>query len=193
MTRGPDLVCEHRMSRPCYFLRSKVGPERERGMLGIGGAHNTLTSDTRGGGLMSDLSRLCNNHKHRTSVQPSRVLMQFVITGWCAFIHPLLCWRPCSMSNMTRPQRMTPGQIMIHDPLISPPGVSAHTPGGALQWQGVQCENWDRGNGNWASELLNNNESVGVGIQVGNKIKQSASYGGSLQFLYSNSMATQWT
>ena len=83
---GPgELVpawCEHLMSRPCYFLRSKVGPERERGMLGIGGAHNTLTSDTRGGGLMSDLSRLCNNHKHRTSVQPSRVLMQFVITGW---------------------------------------------------------------------------------------------------------------
>lgn len=30
------------------------------------------------------------------------VLMQLVITGWCAFIHPLLCWRLCSMSNMTR-------------------------------------------------------------------------------------------
>ena len=83
-TRGPGPG-EHRMSRPCYFLRSKVERERaDRGMLGIGGAHNTLTSDTRGGGLkpVCDVRSDCvtTNTAHLFSS-----LMQLVITGECFY------------------------------------------------------------------------------------------------------------
>ena len=78
------------------------------------------------------------------------LLVQFFITGWC---HPESFYPPPALQetrgcaaravrSMTRPQRMTPGQIMIHDTFISPPRVPAHTRA-ALLWQGVQCQTRD--------------------------------------------------
>ena len=53
---------------------------------------------------------------------------------------------------MTPPQRVRPGQIMIHDPLISPPrGLGPHTR--CSPWQGVQW--WELGWAGMETERVN--------------------------------------
>ena len=85
-TRGPGPVVRASHVTP-LLLSPEQGRERERadrGMLGIGGAHNTLTSDTRGGGLkpVCDVRSDCvtTNTAHLFSS-----LMQLVITGECFY------------------------------------------------------------------------------------------------------------
>ena len=92
------------------LLSPEQGREREReradrGMLGIGGAHNTLTCDIgyKGRGPQASLRseiRLCN-HKHRTSVQLSWILMQLVITGWC---NPECFYPPTALLETAEPE-----------------------------------------------------------------------------------------
>ena len=55
------LLLSPEQGREIERERERERERADRGMLGIGGAHNTLTSDTRGGGLkpVSDLRSDC--------------------------------------------------------------------------------------------------------------------------------------
>ena len=172
------------MARPCYFLQSKVGLRRD--------AATPATDIGYKGRGPQVIPRSEQIMQPQTPHICSGLLVQFSITG--CFYPPTA--RECAAGAGEEHDTATKNDARadndswyIH---FSSPG-SRPTHGCSLV---TRCAVWDlrwSGEGNWASELLNNNEAVGVGIQVGNKIKQSASYGASLQFLYSNSMATQWT